>query len=96
MAGQTIVKKQWGYVVGGVGTDATPVTTGDINVKRVLLSAAASAGTTVIADAAGNTIINWAAPVSLFESVEIGARIKGLTVTMSSSAAGARTSIIVE
>ena len=96
MAGQTITETQFGYVVGGVGTDATTVTTSDVNVKRILLSAAASAGTTTVTDGAGNTLINWIAPVSLFEPVEIGARVKGLIVTMSSSAAGARTAIIVE
>jgi len=96
MALATITKKQWGYVVGGAGVDATPVATGDIHVKRLLLSGAASADTVQITDAAGTVIVNWVAPVSLTETVEIDAKLKGITVNQSSSAAGSVVGIVVE
>ena len=85
MAGQTIRTKQWGWNVGGVGTDATTVTSGQTYVKGVLLAANASADTVLLTDGAGVTLINWAAPVTKTEYIPVEAKIKGLILTMSAS-----------
>ena len=100
MAAADMAITQYGYVVGGTDTDARTVSSGDIYVKRILLSANASADTTVVTDGT-NTLINFVATGTaggsqLFKSVEIGARLPALVVTQSGSAANHRTTIIVE
>jgi len=95
MAVQTIRTTQWGWNVGGVGTDATVITTGQTYVKRMIVSSEASADTFSLADAAGNVIVKGiAGESSITQEFEIGAKIKGLTLTMSSSVS--RASIFVE
>jgi len=85
MAVADIKKKQWGYVVGGTGTDNTTVTAGDIYVKRLLLTANDSADTIVVTDGSGSILVNWAAPVSLSGVFEVGAKLKGLKVNPSAT-----------
>jgi len=85
MAGQTIRTKQWGWNVGGVGTDATAVTTGQTYVKNLNVCSEASADTFTVADASGAVVFRGVAPVSTFNEVELDAKLKGITVTMSSS-----------
>ena len=84
MADATIVKKQWGYVVGGAGTDDTAVTTDSIYVKRLLLTANDSADTIVVTDNAGSILVNWIAGAEILSQVfEIGAKLKGISVNPS-------------
>jgi len=85
MAGQTIRTKQWGWNVGGVGTDATAVTTGQTYVQRINVCSEASADTFTVADASGVVVFRGAAPVGLFNEAKLDTKLKGITVTMSSS-----------
>jgi len=94
MAKADIAKKQWGYVVGGTGTDDTAVVTGDITVKRMILTANDSADTITITDAAGAVIVDWKAPPECVTVVEVGAKLKGISVHP--SAIDDYVSIIVE
>ena len=89
MAAATIVNKQGVYFVGGVGTDATTVSSGVLKIKGIVCSAAASAATTTITASAGTAerILQWAAPVTLSETFDMhGLRVDGLIVTQSSTA----------
>lgn len=89
MAACTIVNKQGVYYVGGVGTDATTVTTGTIKIKGIVCVAAASADTIAITALAGTSqnVLNWASPITLSESFDMhGLRVEGLIVTHSSTA----------
>jgi len=92
MAAATVLKKQWGYFVGG-DTGAASIT-GDIYVKRLLLNANDSADTITVTDTAGSLLVNWAAPVSLTGVFEVDAKVKGLVINP--SAADDWCSVIVE
>ena len=94
MADATIVKKGWGYLVGGTGTADTAVTTGATQVKRLILTANDSADTIVVTDAAGGVIVDWKAPPECVTVVEVGATLKGISVNP--SAVDDFCSIIVE
>ena len=94
MADATIVKKKWGYVVGGAGTDNTTVTPGEIIVKRMILTANDSADTITITDGAGSIIVDWVAPPECVSVIEIGAKLTGLKVNP--SAVDDFVSVIVE
>lgn len=94
MAAADIVKKQWGYLVGGTDTDDTTVTTGNLYIKRLILTANDSADTITVTDGAGGVLVDWKAPPECVSVVEVGAKIKGLKVNP--SAADDFCSIIVE
>lgn len=85
MAGQTIRTKQWGWNVGGVGTDATAVTTGQTYVRKINVCSNASADTFTVADASGAVVFRGTADVDRFNEATIDAKLKGITVTMSTS-----------
>lgn len=96
MADATIVKKQWGYLVGGTGTDATTVTTGDLYIKRLILTTNDATDTITITDGAGGVLVDWiaAAEHGNTKVIEVGAKIKGIIVNP--SATDSFVSIIVE
>lgn len=89
MAACTIVNTLGMYYVGGVGTDATTVTSDVVKIKGIICVAAASADTISITTSAGTAqrILNWASPVTLSESFDMyGMRAEGIIVTHSSTA----------
>lgn len=94
MAAADLATRQWGYVVGGTDTDARTVTTDDIYVKRLILTANDSADTITVTEADGTVIVDWTAPPECVTVVEVGAKLKGLIVTP--SATDDYCSIIVE
>jgi len=94
MADATIAKKQWGYIVGGTGTDNTTVTSGDVYVKRLILTSNDSADTITITDGADGVLVDWKAPPECVSVVEVGAKIKGLKVNP--SATDAFVSVVVD
>jgi len=96
MAAADIVEKQWGYLVGGTGTDATTVTTGDLYIKRLILTTNDATDTIGITDGSGGVLVDWLANAANGNTavIEIGAKIKGLIVNP--SAIDSFVSIIVE
>ena len=101
MAAATIINTKYGYLVGGVGTDATTVTTGIVKIKGIVCSAVASAATALVSEVAfggagtAQRLINWAAPITLTESFDMhGVRADGIVVTL--AATGTRVMIITE
>ena len=84
MATATVTQKKWGYSVTG-GTDVTSVDTGIVSVARVVCTATASADTCLLTDASGTTLVKLAAPATLVNNEEIGARTDGLKVTLSAT-----------
>jgi len=107
MAGCLVLNTKYGYLCGGVDTDATTVTTQGVKIKGIVCTSVASAATAVISEVVkgtstagvqagtANRLLNWVSPVSLNEEFNMhGMRCDGLIVTI--AATGTRVAIITE
>jgi len=101
MAPATIINTKYGYLVGGVGTDPTTITTQTVKIKAVVCTAVASAATALLSEVvfggAGTAqrLVIWASPVNLTETFDMhGVRADGLIATL--GATGTRLAIITE
>jgi len=94
MAAQDIATKQWGYSVGGTGTDATTVTTGQTYVKNIIMSSEGSADTFTIAEGDGTVLVKGISGVQSSQVFPIDSKLNGIIVTMNSSVS--RCAIFVE